>query len=358
MDKKQTINVLVCDDSLTNCMVLSALVQENFHAQVSIVTDPRVVLEKIKSSKIDLLFLDIEMPYRSGHEVMKEIREQYLIDDLPILIISGKEGNSVRNKTLAGGANDFIHKPFDPEEVVLRTRNIINMLEHHQALISMNQRLEELVKQRTEELELANDALIHTLARAGELRDDNTGQHVIRVGQYSKLIAEKFGLPAKVVYMIEKAAPLHDIGKIGISDRVLLNPGRLTTNERKIINTHTAHGVALLGEVNSDIMLMARSIIESHHEKWDGSGYPVGLTGESIPIEGRIVAIADVFDALTTARPYKVAWPVEKAVNIIKEDAGKAFDSKLGKIFLENIDGILAIREKYSDKLLVETILA
>ncbi len=356
MEINSSDTILVCDDSLTNCMILSALVQDNFSAKVLSITDPRLVMDKLKSEDISVLFLDIEMPYLSGLEVIESVREVYDIDQLPILIISGKEGPEICNSALSRGANDFISKPFNEEEVILRTRNILKSYRHFQVLTMMNEKLEDLVEMRTKELEDANDSLIHCLAKAGELRDDNTGQHIIRVGEYSRIIAQGLGLPKSIVTMIAKAAPLHDIGKIGIPDSILLKPGRLTDEERVQMNTHSMQGFSLLEANNSNVIDVARSIIATHHEKWDGSGYPNNLSGESIPVEGRIVAVADVFDALTTERPYKEAWSVEAAIELLQKESGKAFEPRLVEVFIENLPQVLDIKQKYSDTLGTEIV--
>ncbi|NRA54092.1 MAG: response regulator [Gammaproteobacteria bacterium] len=350
MDKNKSLNILICDDSLTNCMILSALVQDNFKANVSMVTDPRQVESKLKSDNISLLFLDIEMPYLTGLEVIALVRKEHSADVLPIVIISGKEGPKVRNDALSSGANDFIRKPFDPEEVILRTQNIIAAYQHAEQLAQINEKLEELVVERTQELALANEMLIESLARAGELRDDNTGYHVVRVGLYAKVIALALNLPTELVHLIAIATPLHDIGKIGISDNILLKPGLLTSDERKIMESHTYRGVHLIEGNDSAVMQVARSIIISHHEKWDGTGYPEGFVGANIPIEGRIVAVADVFDALTTVRPYKKAWTNQAAIELIVGESGKAFDPTIVELFIKNFDQIEKIQTNFSDR--------
>jgi len=321
-------------------MILSALVQDSFNANVSLVTDPRQVVNTLEFDQTNLLFLDIEMPYLSGLEVISLVRQKYSADELPIIIISGKDGSKVRNDALASGANDFIRKPFDPEKVVLRTRNIIASYQHAYELAQINEKLEELVSNRTQELALANEMLIQSLARAGELRDDNTGYHVVSVGLYARVLGEALQLPSTLIDLIAQATPLHDIGKIGISANILLKPGRLTPAESKIMQTHPERGVHLIAGNQSRVMQVARSIIISHHEKWDGSGYPAQQQGVEIPIEGRIVAVADVFDALTTVRPYKQAWTNDAAIEKIQSESGKAFDPAVVDAFINHFDKI------------------
>jgi len=247
------------------------------------------------------------------------------------------------------GANDFLNKPFDQIEVVLRVQNLLKIRKSYIFHEKNTQLLELKVQQRTFELNQSIQSLLHGLAVAGELKDNETGKHVVRVGQYSKIIAEGIGLPQNLVEMIELTAPLHDVGKIGIPDKILLKPGRLDDEERDIMNQHTTHALSLIGSHDSPLIQMAKSIALSHHEKWDGSGYPKQLIGESIPIEGRITAIADVFDALTTIRPYKKAWPLDEAINYIKDQSGIHFDPSLVKAFIENISAIVKVKENLAD---------
>lgn len=341
--------ILICDDSVTNVMVLAKLCEsENFN-NVESVTDPRKVLPILESSNIDLLLLDIEMPHMNGFEVMKLAREKFSDEKLAILILTGLQDIETRNKALREGASDFLNKPFDQTEVILRIKNLAKIRHAYKLQENINKELERKVQQRTDELMSATETLLHRLAYAGELRDSDTGQHVVRVGEYAQLMAEKIGLPDDICYMIKKAAPMHDIGKIGISDRILLKPDLLTESEREEMRKHADFGAKLLGEHDSLLIQLAASIAKSHHEKWDGSGYPDNLSGESIPIEGRITAISDVFDALTTRRPYKQPWTVQQALEFIESESGKSFDPTLVKIFIDNLDKILQIRKTYAD---------
>lgn len=344
-----TFNILVCDDSITNVVILSKLIDAELGAKVDTITDPRQTMQHIQDQEYDLLLLDLEMPHLNGFQVMELIRKKHDIDSLPILILTGKQGIETRNKALSEGANDFVNKPFDQTEVILRVSNLLKVRHSYKAQKNINAELEKKVQQRTLELSEATETLIHRLALAGELRDNETGQHVVRVGKYAGLLAESFGLPQELVFMIEKTSPMHDIGKIGIPDSILLKNGKLDEGERKIMDNHTTYGSKLLGDHSSMLIQMASSIALSHHERWDGTGYPSGFKGESIPIEGRITAIADVFDALTTSRSYKEAWSEDKAFEFIEQQAGIMFDPTLATLFVENKDKVLEICKTYAD---------
>ena len=243
----------------------------------------------------------------------------------------------------------FLNKPIDQVEVVLRVKNLLKIRLSYLEHIRSKETLELAVKKRTQELNKSIESLLYSLALAGELKDDETGKHVLRVGKYAKILAQGYGLPVELAKMLEQAAPLHDIGKIGIPDKILLKPARLDSSEREVMNQHTTFGHELIGDNSSILIQMAQSIAVSHHERWDGTGYPNKLKGESIPIEGRITAIADVFDALTTARPYKKAWSFEQAAHYIADESGQAFDPALITVFKENINEISQICHSFAD---------
>lgn len=342
--------VLICDDSIANVMLLSELLEDRHIAYSKWLTDPKKVAEEIVKDDYDLLLLDIEMPHMSGFDVMQQLQDEKLVDEyFPILILTGHQDSETRNRALEAGAADFINKPFDQTEVVLRVQRLLEVRSAYKAKAELAEKMEAMVEERTRELSMATDILIQRLAKAGELRDNDTGRHVLRVGRFARIIAEGVGLPSKVAFMIEKAAPLHDLGKIGIPDSILLKQGELDEEERKIMDTHAEIGADLLEEHESALVRMASSIALTHHEKWDGTGYPRGLSGESIPTEGRITAISDVYDALTTVRPYKDAWSVEDAVKAIKQGAGTHFDPELVEAFVNNFDKVREVQETLRD---------
>lgn len=347
-------SIAICDDSITNVMILSKLVESEGIKNIHSFTDPRKVVPFLKEREgdIDLLILDIEMPHMTGFDVMNAITAEFPGQrNFPILVITGLRDKEVRTHALTVGANDFIGKPFDQLEVVLRVRNLLGVQRALRIQTQLAEQLEREVVKRTDELNKANDLLVYLLALAGEMRDNETGRHVARVGRYSRILAEGIGLPPELCFLIEKAAPLHDIGKIGIPDSILHKNGRLDEAERELMNSHTTKGLQLLGEYGHDSMLiqMAASIALNHHERWDGTGYPKGMMGESIPVEGRIVAIADVFDALTTRRPYKEPWPLEKTSAFLRENAGKHFDPAVVDIFTAHIEQFARVMHELSD---------
>ncbi|MCK4709661.1 MAG: response regulator, partial [Gammaproteobacteria bacterium] len=281
------LNILICDDSISNIMLLEQLLKDQGYVSITTVTDPVKVLPLMLEQSFDLLLLDIEMPHLSGIEVMQQINESTLKQQfIPVLVLTGNKSDDIRNKALESGAQDFVTKPFDHTEVLLRVRNLLRVRGAYIAQAGMQAELEKRVEKRTEELEKTTEILIKRLAQAGEMRDTDTGHHVLRVGKYARVMADGIGLPAEIAYMIEKAAPLHDLGKIGIPDEILLKKGKLTDEERKLMNTHAQMGSDLLSEHESMLVQMAGSIALNHHERWDGEGYPGGIQGESIPIEG------------------------------------------------------------------------
>ena len=344
------LNILICDDSISNIMLLEKLLQSEGYTSVTVVTDPVKVLPKMLEDNYDLLLLDIEMPKLNGIEVLQQINDSPLKQQLiPVLILTGNQNPEVRNEAFEAGAQDYLTKPFDQTEVLLRVHNLLRVRGAYIAQTSMNVELEKRVKNRTLELERATEILIRRLAQAGEMRDKETGRHVLRVGKYARVLADGIGLPDEIGYMIEKAAPLHDLGKIGIPDSILLKKGMLTDDEREIMNSHAQKGADLLSEHESMLVQMAGTIALSHHERWDGEGYPKGIQGESIPIEGRITALSDVFDALTTIRPYKNAWTVDETIEYIKKMSGSQFSPELVDVFISKLDKILQIKASYED---------
>jgi putative two-component system response regulator len=347
-------SVAICDDSITNAMILSKLIEAEGIRGIHAFADPRRVLPFLRERQghIDLLLLDIEMPHMTGFDVMAAIAAEFPRQiPFSILVITGVQDRDVRTRALTAGANDFLSRPFDPLEVVLRVRNLLRVQRALAVQTQVAEYLEQEVRARTAELDEANDLLLHLLAQAGEMRDTATRRHVARVGRYSRILAEGLGLPQDLCCLIEKAAPLHDLGKIGVPDSILRKKGRLDAAEREIMRAHTVKGQQLLGECGHDSVLirMAASIALNHHERWDGTGYPRGERGEAIPVEARIVAIADVFDALVTRRPYKEPWPLDAAAAFLREHAGTHFDPAVVDVFTAHLDEFAGVMGELSD---------
>ena len=299
-------------------------------------TDPARAAEVFAAVQPDLLVLDLHMGGTSGLEVMDALRPAIAARDesIPILVVSGDLTVEARRQALSRGARDFVAKPYDADELLLRIGNLLEMHYLHREVRAQNRSLEEKVRARTRQLDLAHLELLERLARAGEFRDDETGQHTRRVGELAARIARALGRPADEVEMLRVAAPLHDIGKIGIPDSVLLKPGGLTPAERALMETHTTRGGAILAQGGSPLVRMAERIACAHHERWDGAGYPAGLAGEAIPLEARIVAVADVADALSSDRPYRPALTPAQVRAYIADEAGRHFDPAVARAFL------------------------
>lgn len=349
MDNTNTCNIVVCDDSATNVLILSQIVKDNCNAKIIEITDPRNLTPILEGADIDLLLLDIEMPYINGFDILKNVRKIHPPESLPIIVISGLQSKESRNKALSLGANDYITKPFDQVEISLRLKSQLKVQSAHKIISNKKLELEGRVNRRTQALESSIDDLINSLAIAGELKDDETGKHLCRVGKYAGILARGYGLPNSIAKMIEKTAPLHDIGKIGVPDSILLKKGKLTDDERKIMQQHTLYGQKIIGNHDNMLLEVAQSVALNHHERWDGTGYPNGLSGETIPIEGRITALADVFDALTIKRSYKEAWPLDKALNKIKNESGKHFDPQLVDALTSNINQFKIVMVELAD---------
>jgi response regulator RpfG family c-di-GMP phosphodiesterase len=331
----ESARMLVVDDQEANVLLLQRILESGGYREVTCVTDARDVERIFDELGPDLVLLDLHMPYMGGMEVLELLISKTDPGDyLPILILSADANREAKQACLAKGAKDFLTKPFDAAEVLLRIRNLLETRLLTLELRSYNQTLEAQVRLRTWELEQARNDVIERLAVAAEYRDDATGGHIQRVGKLSADLAAALGLPEGEVELIAVAAPLHDVGKIGVSDRILLKPGRLTPIEFDLVKVHPRIGAQILSGENFPLLAMAARIALTHHERWDGTGYPDGLAGEAIPLEGRIVGVADVFDALMAERPYKRAWSLEEAVTEIMAQRGRQFDPDVVDVFL------------------------
>jgi putative two-component system response regulator len=326
--------ILVIDDEPANTILLQRVLAEHGYRSVTCINDPRAALAIFLEDEPDVILLDLNMPHMDGYAVLAAVRAWLPPDAyLPILVLTGDATKDARHRALAAGATDFLTKPFDATEVALRVRNVLQTRKLHLEIQSHNALLEQRVDERTREVEESRLEMLELLGQAIECRDDVTHQHTLRVGDYTSALARDLRLPPEHVSILRRAAPLHDIGKIGVPDAILLKPGRLTPEEFEVMKTHTTVGARILSKSKSDVVRLAETIAQTHHERWDGRGY-LGLSGESIPFESRIVSVADVFDALTHPRPYKPAWPLVEAVAEIERQAGYQFDPRVVTSFM------------------------
>ncbi len=349
--------ILIVDDLQENVRLLNSLLRSMGYYDIYTSTDPREVLGLYKDTKPDLVLLDLNMPHLDGFQVMEQIMEVEKDSYASIMILTAQADQKVRIKALEAGAQDFLSKPFDLIEVNLRIRKMLEIKNLNKQVLENNLNLEKAVQKRTLELqektlELEETRMetIYRLGRAAEFRDNDTGMHVVRMSRFSQKLAEKFGLNHEQCEQILHASPMHDVGKIGIPDRVLLKPGKLNAEEWEIMKTHSAIGAQILSRGKHKLTKLAKTIALCHHEKWDGSGYPNGLSGSKIPLEARIVSIADCFDALTSERPYKQAWSIEDAMKEMDRVNGISFDPDLMKAFHEILPDILKLKNELPDE--------
>ena len=334
--------VLVVDDTPDNIDVMSGILRPDYKVKAALSGAKAL---KIASGvpKPEIILLDVMMPEMDGYEVCKRLKADPTTADIPIIFVTAMSAEVDETHGLDLGAVDYITKPVRPSIVKARIKT-------HLALYDQNRHLEKTVHERTEDLINTQLEIIRRLGRAAEFKDNETGLHVIRMSHYSRLIAESLDVSDKWANLVFNAAPMHDIGKIGIPDSILLKPGKLDDQEWELMRKHPEFGAHIIGEHESELLTMAREIALAHHEKWNGSGYPYGLKGEDIPLSARVIAIADVFDALTTERPYKKAWSAKDAVALIDKESGQHFDPSLVSVFHEVMPEILDIKEQYAEQ--------
>ena len=331
--------ILIADDEEASVRLIEVILEKAGLRNYTSTTDARQVTRLCSTIWPDLLLLDLQMPHYDGFEVMAQLEKELPSQSyLPILVLTADITAEAKKRALASGANDFLSKPLDGTEVVLRINNLLQTRWLHGELRRQNEALEIKVQERTRQLADAQLEILQRLAVAAEYRDDSTGEHTQRVSKLAAMIARGLGQSEEEIEVLRLAATLHDVGKIGVPDHVLMKPGRLTVEEFEIIKLHTNIGAEILGGSNFSILQLAREIALSHHERWNGTGYPNGLKGAAIPLSGRIVALADVFDALTHDRPYKRAWRLDEAIAEIKRLSGLQFDPQLVTILLSIID--------------------
>lgn len=321
--------LLIVDDEPANLQVLKNILAD--HYRLLFARDGQRALALADSERPDLILLDVMMPEMSGYDVCRQLKATRSTAHIPVIFVTALSQVADEAQGLEAGAVDYLTKPVSPAIVRARVRTHLSLV-------------------HTEELKQTRLSVVQRLGRAAEYKDNETGRHVIRMSLFSQIIGRRLGLGEQHLEDLLNAAPMHDIGKIGIPDAVLLKPGKLDEDEWKIMQTHAAIGAKIIGEDGSNLLRMARDIALCHHEKWDGSGYPQGLSGADIPLEARIVALADVFDALTSERPYKKAWPVEQATALIREQSGKHFDPQLVEVFFDSLPDILKARSQWLDQ--------
>jgi putative two-component system response regulator len=335
-DEYRDARILIVDDEPANVRLLERILEREGFRDIESTTDPGGVLARYTGREPDILLLDLHMPGLDGFAVMQQLQSRILDHEfVPILVLTADITPQTRERALSAGAKDFLTKPVDPTEVVLRIKNLLQTRHYYRQLQDQNVTLEEKVSERTRELEGAQIEILERLARAAEYRDDETGHHAQRVGHMSAIIAREMGAAEEEVVLLRRAAPLHDVGKIGIPDDLLLKQGKLTTEEFDEMKKHASIGAGILAGSKFPVLQLAEKIALYHHENWDGTGY-MRMEGTRIPRAAQIVHAADVFDALTHERPYKRAWSVEEAIQEIEDLKGRFFDPEV-------VEGLLAV---------------
>lgn len=341
--------VVIVDDVVANSRLLESSLRAFGLRDTISFSDSAAALDWLQHNPWNLLLLDLDMPAPNGFDILRALADRNRSSN-PIIIITALNDSVSRRTGLELGANDYLSKPVDLPEVILRVRSNLQLSQASLALHEANTTLEQRVRERTAQLTQSYGAVVRTLSRAAAYRDSETGNHIQRIGESAALIAKTSGMSADWVELIRQAAPMHDVGKIGVPDHILLKPGPLTDDERRQMQEHPAIGHSILSDQHaSELTTLAAEIALTHHEKWDGRGYPHGLSGEQIPLSGRIVAICDVYDALRMPRPYKEPWSIEKAQAFIREQSGKHFDPRLVTLVEGLYEQIEALLHDLSD---------
>lgn len=368
----KSARILVLDDEMVHLRTLRQFLNEAGYMNLTTTSDPTEGIDLIREERPDLVLLDIAMPEISGIDILHLINVDHSLRHIPVIVLTDNADRDVKQVCLDLGVSDFLGKPVDPIELLPRVRNLLLNKQYTDQQASHAEWLEEQVRKRTAELAASREEVIHCLARAGEFRDDDTGHHVRRVGKYVGVIAKELGFSQSRIEILELAAQLHDIGKIGIPDAILHKPGKLDDDQYAVmkqhcvigkdiiqplpateaaqLRLHAKMGASLLHVPSSPLLMLAARIAQTHHERWDGSGYPLGLKGNDIPIEGRMTAVADVYDALSSRRPYKEPFSREKCFQILEEGRGTHFDPKVLDAFFARADEIIQIQLDYMDR--------
>jgi len=340
--------ILIVDDDERNRKLLASLVRgEGYRAET--VSGGGEALERVKNDPPDLILLDIMMPGMDELEVTRILKGDPLTATIPIILVTSLTDKVTRLSGLEAGAEEFLTKPVERADLRARLRNLLRLKEYADLVTNHNHILQTVVQDRTQDLIDTQLEIVRSLGRAAEYRDNETGLHIVRMSNYSLLLAKAAGMDEGWCEHLMNASPMHDIGKVGIPDSILLKPGKLNADEFSAMQKHCEIGAKILSGKKSELLDMAHTIALTHHEKWDGTGYPQGLAGESIPLEARLVAVADVFDALTSMRPYKQAWTFDRAVAEIKSCSGCHFDPEVVNLFMREIDGVKTIHGQYGD---------
>ena len=363
--------IMIIDDEQFNILVVRRFLELDGYQNFIQITDSRQAVDKIRQEKPDLILLDIMMPEVSGIEILRAVKSDDSLSRIPILVLTASIDAETKKQALELRATDFLAKPVDPNDLVPRVRNALITKSYQDRLASHAEELEAQVRRRTAELAHSRQQVVHCLARAAEYRDNDTGMHVVRVGKYVGVIARALNFSESRVEMVELASQLHDVGKIGLPDSILLHDGPLDSDARALMQGHCAVGTNILEPLStahrqllrsharlgaeiafvptSPMLMLASRIAQTHHEWFDGTGYPLGLAGEDIPIEGRMTAIADVFDALSSKRSYKAAFSREKCFEIMMENNGTQFDPELLQLFFDNSKEVVEIQLSFMD---------